>query len=124
MNVLARKAGEEGNPSPRAMGEVRGSLDMRDGAKLSTARQFRRDETFAEKRLWEQLRNRTLEGFKFVRQAPAGPYIADFLCRENKLIFEVDGATQQTGSLVDLFCSWIKRWRLHWKRKTRGSCGL
>ena len=29
MSVLARKAGEEGDPSPQAMGEVRGSLDMR-----------------------------------------------------------------------------------------------
>ena len=31
--------------------------------------------------------------FKFVRQAPIGPYIVDFLCREARLIVEVDGAT-------------------------------
>ncbi len=73
---------------------------MRHGAKLSTARLLRRDETFAEKRLWEQLRNRTLEGFKFVRQAPVGPYIADFLCRENKLIIEVDGATHSSDAEI------------------------
>jgi len=69
---------------------------MRDAAKLSTARDFRRDSTLAEKRLWEQLRNRKLAGFKFVRQAPVGPYIADFLCRERNLIVEVDGATHST----------------------------
>ena len=30
-------------------------------------------------------------GFKFVRQESIGPYIADFVCREAKLIVEVDG---------------------------------
>ena len=30
---------------------------------------------------------------KFVRQEPIGPYIVDFLCREARLIVEVDGAT-------------------------------
>ncbi|MBL8895066.1 MAG: DUF559 domain-containing protein [Rhizobiales bacterium] len=70
---------------------------MREAAKLSIARDLRRDSTLAEKRLWEQLRNRKLDGFKFVRQAPVGPYIADFLCREGGLIVEVDGATHSTA---------------------------
>lgn len=69
---------------------------MREAAKLSVARDFRRDGTIAEKRLWEQLRNRKLGGFKFLRQATVGPYIADFLCREHNLIVEVDGATHST----------------------------
>ena len=69
---------------------------MRETAKISVARDFRRDGTIAEKRLWEQLRNRKLDGFKFVRQAPVGPYIVDFLCREHNLIVEVDGATHAT----------------------------
>ena len=47
----------------------------------------------AETKLWNELRNRQLNGFKFVRQAGIGPYFADFLCRERKLIVEVDGAT-------------------------------
>jgi very-short-patch-repair endonuclease len=41
-------------------------------------------------------RARSLRGadkFKFVRQAPIGPHIVDFLCREARLIVEVDGAT-------------------------------
>ena len=33
---------------------------------------------------------------KFVRQAPVGAYFADFLCRECKIIVEVDGATHST----------------------------
>lgn len=69
---------------------------MRLGQKTFTARRLRRDETLAEKRLWEQLRNRTLDGYKFVRQVPVGPYVADFLCRDLKLVVEVDGATHAT----------------------------
>ena len=71
---------------------------MREGQKTFTARSLRGQETQAEKRLWEQLRNRTLGGHKFVRQSPAGPYVADFMCRGAKLIIEVDGATHATAA--------------------------
>jgi very-short-patch-repair endonuclease len=74
---------------------------MREGQKTFTARRLRRDETPAEKRLWEQLRNRTLDGHKFVRQSPAGPYVADFMCREQGLIVEVDGATHSTAAEIE-----------------------
>ena len=66
---------------------------LRQGAKLYSARTLRKSETLVEKRLWEQLRNRTLDGFKFSRQVPIGPYIVDFTCREQRLIVEADGAT-------------------------------
>jgi adenine-specific DNA-methyltransferase len=69
---------------------------MREGQKTFTARRLRKDETLAEKRLWEQLRNRRLEGHKFVRQSPVGPFIPDFVCRESRLVVEVDGATHST----------------------------
>ena len=58
----------------------------------SRARNLRKNDTEAERRLWEAIRNRRLAGFKFVRQLPIGPYVADFACRESKLILEVDGA--------------------------------
>ncbi|MBO9590364.1 endonuclease domain-containing protein [Devosia sp.] len=54
-------------------------------------RQLRRNATDAENRLWYVLRNRSLGGWKFVRQFPVGPYIADFACREAALIVELDG---------------------------------
>ncbi len=57
------------------------------------ARTLRTNDTEAERRLWEELRDRRLNGFKFVRQLPIGPYFTDFACRERKLIVEVDGAT-------------------------------
>ncbi|MGV0818083.1 endonuclease domain-containing protein [Martelella sp. AMO21009] len=56
------------------------------------ARTLRRNETDAEKALWREIRNRNLNGFKFVRQYPIGRYIADFACREKALVVELDGA--------------------------------
>ena len=44
--------------------------------------------------------NRRLGNFKFVRQLSVGPYIADFACRDHKLIVEVDGATHGTETEV------------------------
>ena len=70
---------------------------MRDLAKTETARRLRREATAAERQLWEVLRGRRLDGFKFVRQAPAGPFVADFLCREHWLVVEVDGETHRTA---------------------------
>jgi very-short-patch-repair endonuclease len=67
---------------------------------LERARTLRKDDTEAERRLWEALRNRRLAGFKFVRQLSIGPYIADFACRDHKLIVEVDGATHGTEAEV------------------------
>ncbi len=64
------------------------------------ARSLRVDATAAEGRLWSKLRNRGLNGFKFARQTPIGPYIADFCCRDRKLIVEVDGATHSTDAEV------------------------
>ena len=55
------------------------------------ARRLRRDQTSAEAKLWSVLRNRQLEGLKFRRQHPIGPYVADFCCEEVGLIIELDG---------------------------------
>ena len=59
---------------------------------------MRSNETAAEAKLWAELRNRHCAGLKFVRQAPVGVYYADFLCRERRLIVEVDGATHGTDA--------------------------
>jgi len=55
------------------------------------ARDLRRNMTDAENRMWYYLRNRRLGGYKFVREHIIGHYIADFVCREKKLVIEVDG---------------------------------
>ena len=62
-----------------------------NATKTSLARQLRRNSTVAERRLWRYLRSRSLGTFKFVRQEPIGPYVVDFVCREKRLVVEVDG---------------------------------
>ena len=47
--------------------------------------------TLAEDVLWQQLRARRFRCIKFRRQVPVGPFIADFLSYERKLVIEVDG---------------------------------
>jgi very-short-patch-repair endonuclease len=66
-------------------------VTKRRPGKTSQARRLRRDETEEEYRLWSDLRARRLNGFKFSRQIPLGPYVVDFLCREQRLIVEIDG---------------------------------
>ena len=55
------------------------------------AKQLRQRQTPAEKLLWERLRDNGLDGHKFYRQCPIGRYIADFYCRELRLVIELDG---------------------------------
>jgi very-short-patch-repair endonuclease len=61
--------------------------NARDRAKL-----LRQASTNDEETLWSHLRGRRFLGLKFRRQAPIGPYVADFLCHELRLVLELDGA--------------------------------
>ena len=56
------------------------------------ARSLRQDITLAENRMWYFLRNRRLKGYKFVREYVIDRYIADFFCREKRLVIEIDGS--------------------------------
>ncbi len=49
-----------------------------------------------EARLWRCLKGGKLEGLKFRRQHPVGPYILDFYCVAAKVAVEVDGAVHST----------------------------
>jgi very-short-patch-repair endonuclease len=62
-----------------------------DPSRKDRARQLRKVQTPAESRLWYELRNRRFVGYKFRRQHPVGPYVADFYCHEATLIVELDG---------------------------------
>jgi very-short-patch-repair endonuclease len=57
--------------------------------------------TDAERKLWFALKDRRFAAFKFRRQVPVGPYIADFLSFELRLVIEVDGG-QHTESARDV----------------------
>ena len=72
-----------------------------DPYQLPRARDLRRNTTLAEARLWEQLRAKRMQGLKFVRQHPIGPYFADFACRSKKFIVEVDGATHSNPAEIE-----------------------
>ncbi len=67
---------------------------------VARAQTLRAASTEPEKKLWLRLRDRRLAGAKFVRQAPVGPYYADFVCRACKLIVEIDGS-QHADSAYD-----------------------
>jgi very-short-patch-repair endonuclease len=64
------------------------------------ARRLRANQTDAETVLWNRIRNRQIDGHKFVRQVPIGGYICDFDCREKRLIVEADGG-QHNESAAD-----------------------
>jgi len=68
---------------------------------IEYARELRKNQTSEEKIIWEQVRNKRLGGFKFLRQHPfvlgsfgrkRDFYIADFYCAEKRLVIEIDGS--------------------------------
>jgi very-short-patch-repair endonuclease len=67
---------------------------------IRLARRLRVNQTNAETVLWNRIRNRQIDGHKFVRQQPISGYICDFVCREKLLVIEVDGG-QHNESAAD-----------------------
>ncbi len=55
------------------------------------AKTLRQTMTDAEQRLWQQLRAHRMDGQKFRRQHPIGPYVVDFVHFGARLIVEADG---------------------------------
>ncbi|HEX4096729.1 MAG TPA: DUF559 domain-containing protein [Caulobacteraceae bacterium] len=60
-------------------------------ATIKRARRLRRNPTATERVLWSRLRQHRLEGLKFRRQMPLGPYVLDFVCLRHRLVIEADG---------------------------------
>ena len=82
--------------------------------KTNRARRLRRNSTIAELRLWNRLRSRSIAGCKFVRQEPIGPYIVDLVCRERRLVIEVDGGQHTTDPRDGVRQKWLidRRYRV------------
>jgi len=59
---------------------------------------LRKSMTLAEKILWERLRNRHINGFRFRRQHPINDFIIDFFCYDEMLVVEVDGSVHEEAS--------------------------
>lgn len=51
--------------------------------------------------MWTRLRGGKLDGHKFKRQHPVGPYYADFACDRLKLILEIDGAVHRLPDVIE-----------------------
>jgi primosomal protein N' (replication factor Y) len=64
--------------------------------------------------LWQILRDRRLEGYKFRRQRPIGPYVADFVAIRHRLIVEVDGSQHLDSAADTRRTEWLERygWRV------------
>ena len=62
------------------------------------AKTMRRNPTEAEQKLWLLLKDRRFASYKFRRQVPIGPYIADFVCYSARLIVELDGSQHADGA--------------------------
>jgi len=80
-------------------------------ARTERARRLRREPTDAEKKLWYRIRARSLGGHKFVRQEPIGSYVVDFVCRERRLVIEVDGGQHATDTRDAVREQWLAEHR-------------
>jgi very-short-patch-repair endonuclease len=84
------------------------------------ARSLRQADNDAEAALWSDLRARRLNGYKFVRQLPIGRYFADFACREEMLVVEVDGSQhadseydrERDAAMADMGWSVLRVWNV------------
>ncbi len=69
---------------------------------INFSRQLRKEQTKAEKLLWEKIRNRKLKGYKFRRQHPVkNTYVVDFYCAQKKCVIEVDGGIHNLREVKD-----------------------
>ncbi|MBA4017376.1 MAG: hypothetical protein C0483_09405 [Pirellula sp.] len=62
-----------------------------DSEQRDFARNLRKQMNDAEAALWNRLRDRKQNRFKFRRQHTLGPYFADFWCSIARVVVELDG---------------------------------
>ena len=76
---------------------------------ISISRRLRRDLIVAEKALWQELRDRRLNGIKFRRQFPIWGFVADFVTLEARVTIELDGPVHLGREEIDARRSLIIR---------------
>lgn len=97
-------AGEGG---PLRSNGGRGGLTAEDFAK-SQVNRLRQNMTEAETLLWQQLRAKRFENFKFRRKVAIGRYIVDFVCPSARVIVEVDGSQHDDNAHDALRDAWLE----------------
>jgi chorismate synthase len=116
------------NPSPKERGsdpsddfgyitDTTGNYPLlKDFAKAN-----RKNPTDAEIALWQQLRNKNIDGFKFRRQHPIAGFIPDFVCLDAKLIVEVDGGyhtNEEQQQYDEARTTWLNEYKYELLRYT------
>lgn len=71
---------------------------QRNDQLIANAKELRKNSTDAEKTLWNELRGRRFDNYKFRRQHDIDKYIVDFVCLDKKLIIELDGGQHNEES--------------------------
>ena len=61
------------------------------------AKQLRRQLSLPEGLLWRAIKAGKVDGLKFRKQHPVGPYVLDLYCHEVRLCVEVDGQSHGFG---------------------------
>ncbi|GAB2812259.1 endonuclease domain-containing protein [Ferruginibacter profundus] len=69
-------------------------------ATYENARDLRKEQTKAEAKIWQALRNEKISNLKFRRQHAFDDYILDFYCHKMKLAVEVDGEVHNEPEVV------------------------
>jgi very-short-patch-repair endonuclease len=68
-------------------------MDATSPITRARAKRLRANMNLPERRLWWALRKSGLDGLKFRRQHPLGPFVLDFYCHAARLAVEVDGGS-------------------------------
>ncbi len=91
-------------PNPSEGGAYE-SYEMADPILYGKLKEFVKElkdrQTDAETVIWECLKNKQLENYKFRRQHIIGQYIADFVCLKQRLIIEIDGKVHQLPENIE-----------------------
>ena len=95
-----RKRPRRNFPPPPAGGGEQSRQAIVRGRGALRARQLRANASEAEQKLWRLLRQKQLNGLRFRRQFPLGPFFADFVCLPARLVVEVDGSQHGDVSQV------------------------
>ncbi len=64
------------------------------------AQALRKNMTFAEILLWNELKNKKMKGYDFDRQRPIDNYIVDFYCKDLQLAIEIDGISHDIEDVI------------------------
>jgi very-short-patch-repair endonuclease len=63
------------------------------------AKELRKNQTKEEKKLWQYLKNKQINGIKFRRQEPINRFIVDFISYEKRIIIELDGGQHNQNDM-------------------------